>query len=85
MDDKSFNNKYLDIVNQIGSLPKEKRDDLMKLAQETKDNHAKIKASVANLKDSLDSLRLSTKYLTFDLEATKRENEALKRLLKDGN
>jgi hypothetical protein len=83
MDEKIFNNKFLEIVNQLGTLPKDKRADLMKLADETRENHSKIKASVANLKSSLDSLRLSTKYLTFDLEATKRENDALKRLLKD--
>ena len=84
MDDKTFNNKFLKIVDQIGSLPKEKRADLMKLAQETRDNHNKIKTSIETLKGSLDSLRLSTKYMTFDLEATKRENEALKKLLRDG-
>ena len=59
MEDKAFNSKFLKIVNQIGALPKEKREDLMKLADETKENHIKIKASVANLKSSLDSLRLS--------------------------
>lgn len=83
MDEEIFNNKFLEIVNQLGTLPKDKRADLMKLANETRENHSKIKASVAILKSSLDSLRLSTKYLTFDLEATKRENDALKRLLKD--
>jgi hypothetical protein len=83
MDEKIFNNKFLEIVNQLGALPKDKRADLMKLADKTRENHSKIKASVASLKSSLDSLRLSTKYLTFDLEATKRENDALKRLLKD--
>jgi hypothetical protein len=33
------------------------------------------------LEDSLDHLRLAIKYLVFDLEATRRENKALRELL----
>jgi hypothetical protein len=34
--------------------------------------------TVADLQDSLDYLRLSIKYIMFDLEATRRERDALK-------
>ncbi len=37
------------------------------------------------LQTSLDDMRLSVKYLVFDLEATRRENEELRRLLDESN
>jgi len=36
---------------------------------------------VGELQESLDYLRLSVKYLVFDLEATRRENEYLRKLI----
>jgi hypothetical protein len=46
-----------------------------------------MKDLVQNLTESLDYLRLSVKYLVFDLEATRRENKYLRDMLerKDGN
>jgi len=44
----------------------------------------KLKSNIANLQNSLDHLRLAIKYLAFDLEATKRENRMLRRLLEEG-
>ena len=35
------------------------------------------------LQDTLDSLRLNVKYLLFDLEATKKENTALRKKLEE--
>ena len=40
-----------------------------------------MKKTIADLQDSLDYLRLSVKYLVFDLEATRRENQYLRKLL----
>ena len=45
------------------------------------DRRERIRASVTELQESLDYLRLSVKYLVFDLEATRRENTCLKNLL----
>ena len=36
---------------------------------------------MSSLQDSIDFLRLSIKYLIFDLEATRRENEQLRKML----
>ncbi|MCG3129107.1 MAG: hypothetical protein CHACPFDD_04016 [Phycisphaerae bacterium] len=47
----------------------------------TKKRHDDIKRTVNSLQDSIDSLRLSIKYLMFDLEATRRENEYLRKML----
>jgi hypothetical protein len=40
-----------------------------------------MRKTLAELQDSLDHLRLSVKYLVFDLEATRRENQYLRRLI----
>ena len=61
----------------------EQRGRLEQLAQETKDRRERIKASVSELQESLDYLRLSVKYLVFDLEATRRENQYLRKMLEE--
>lgn len=38
----------------------------------------RIRATIRELQGSLDQLRLSVKYLVFDLEATRRENATLR-------
>ncbi|MCB0352649.1 MAG: hypothetical protein KDD64_03965 [Bdellovibrionales bacterium] len=38
----------------------------------------RIRATIRELQGSLDQLRLSVKYLVFDLEATRRENTTLR-------
>ena len=40
------------------------------------------KAKGRSFKESLDHLRLSIKYLLFDLEATRRENECLRNMIR---
>ena len=36
-----------------------------------------------DLQDSMDHLRISVKYILFDLEATRRENQYLRKLLEE--
>jgi hypothetical protein len=43
--------------------------------------HQQLQTTAAALQGSLDSLRVSVKYLIFDLEATRRENASLKQQL----
>lgn len=40
-----------------------------------------MKREMATLEDNLDHVRLAVKYLVFDLEATKRENQLLRDML----
>ena len=42
----------------------------------------KVRTALDNLQSSMDWLRVSVKYLVFDLEATKRDNERLRGLLR---
>lgn len=81
MNEQEFQSKLGDLVQQINGLPADQRERLTALAEEAKDRHSRMKKTVADLQDSLDYLRLSVKYIMFDLEATRRENAYLRKLL----
>lgn len=81
MDERDFQQKLGDLIQQIGGLAPDQKDALSRLAAETKDRHARMKQTVGELQESLDYLRLSIKYVLFDLEATRRENQYLRKLL----
>jgi hypothetical protein len=87
MSDQEFQAKLSDLMQQLEALPSPAREQLQQLATDTRDRHTRMKKTVTELQDSLDYLRLSIKYLVFDLEATRRENQYLRKLLdsKSGN
>jgi hypothetical protein len=70
-----------DAKEREGPVQEGEQGDLLKIAEETKSRHDRMKKTIADLQDSLDYLRLSVKYLVFDLEATRRENQYLRKLL----
>lgn len=81
MNEQEFQNKLGELMSQIDSLPSEERDRLQQIAEQTKDRHSKMRQTIGDLQESLDYLRLSVKYLVFDLEATRRENQYLRKLI----
>ena len=81
MDESAFQSKLSELMNEISTLPSSERDKLTVLAQDTQARHAKLRKTVNDLQESLDYLRLSIKYLVFDLEATRRENGYLRKML----
>ncbi len=81
MHENEFQARLGDLIAQIEKLPSADRAELEKLAAETRDRHDRMKKTVSELQESLDYLRLSVKYLVFDLEATRRENQYLRTLL----
>lgn len=81
MDEVVFQKKLSELMGEISTLPKHERDKLAALASETQERHQKLKKTVHDLQESLDYLRLSIKYLVFDLEATRRENAYLRKML----
>lgn len=83
MNDSVFESKLNELVREIGSLPVPEREKLITLAQQTDSCHKELRKGVGRLQESLDYLRISVKYLVFDLEATKRENAQLRKLLSD--
>ncbi len=81
MTENEFHSRLASLLEQIETLPDAERPKLAQLAQETQARHQKMKKTIGELQDSLDHLRLSVKYLVFDLEATRRENKYLRNLL----
>src|SRR5262249_8761860 len=81
MNEQEFQQKLGDLISQINALPEQQRSPLAQLASETRARHVRMKNAVSDLQESLDYLRLSIKYLVFDLEATRRENDYLRKLI----
>jgi hypothetical protein len=84
MEDSCLNKELRELHNllkKIGSLPTEEQKGVVELNRQTSDVHKGLRENISKLQSSMDYLRIVVKYLAFDLEATKRENEILKRLL----
>ncbi|TVQ62999.1 MAG: transcriptional regulator [Phycisphaerales bacterium] len=85
MTDREFQDKLTQLMDQIEQAPESERARLRDLAAETRDRHTRMRRIIGELQESLDYLRLSVKYLVFDLEATRRENQYLRRMLDTQN
>lgn len=85
MDEQTFQTRFAQLMDRIKELPEVERSRLQQLAEQTKQRRERIQASVSELQESLDYLRLSIKYLVFDLEATRRENAYLRKLVEQAN
>ena len=83
MDETAFEKKLEELVKEIGSIPITQHRKLVLLARKTHETHKKLRKNVSVLQESFDYLRVSIKYLLFDLEATRRENAYLRKLLED--
>ena len=85
MDEQAFQIKLAELMSKIKQLPEQERPTMERLAKDAKKRRERIQASVAELQESLDYLRLTIKYLVFDLEATRRENAYLRKLVEQAN
>jgi len=83
MNEKAFQEKLLDLIEQIKRFPEAKRESIEMLAGELGKKYEDLRNSLVMLQNTLDSLRLNVKYLLFDLEATKKENTALRKKLEE--
>ena len=83
MTEHEFQSKLAELMGEITSLPAAERKKLEQMADETRQRHERLRQTVSNLQESLDYLRLSIKYLVFDLEATRRENGYLRKMLEE--
>ena len=84
MDELTFQRKMQELLNRIKDMPGE-ADPASEASDDRSGRRERIKASVSELQESLDYLRLSVKYLVFDLEATRRENAYLRRMLEQSS
>ena len=83
MNEHELHGKLAELMEEISTLPPTERKKLAKAAGDTRQRHERLRATVSSLQESLDYLRLSIKYLMFDLEATRRENSYLRKMLEE--
>jgi len=83
MDETNFEYKLNELMKEFGGLPDPQHQKLAMLAKQAKESHKQLKKSVDRLQESLDYLRVCIKYQLFDLEATRRENQYLRKLLEE--
>ena len=85
MDESSLQRKMAELIERIRDLPCGSVDAGNITRGDSPTGGANLRSSVEELQESLDYLRLSVKYLVFDLEATRRENTYLRRLVEQAN
>ena len=83
MDENTFQKKMAELIERIGQLPESREASDSNSVETT--GKEELQTSLGELQESLDYLRLSVKYLVFDLEATRRENAYLRRLVEQAN
>jgi len=83
MENSNLEKRLQELVAEFSASKDPKQNKLAELAKQAEDNHKKLQASVDSLQESLDYLRVCIKYQVFDLEATRRENKYLRKLLED--
>jgi len=85
MDETNLEDKLNELVKEFGEAADPQYRKLAKLAQQAKANRKKLENSINSLQESLDYLRVCIKYQVFDLEATRRENAYLRKLLEEND
>jgi hypothetical protein len=81
MNERNIEERMCRLIEKLQTLPKEHRKSLEELCKNEDEERSSVEESVAKLQNSLDYLRLSVKYMVFDLEATRRENVYLRKLV----
>jgi hypothetical protein len=69
----------VDLANAIEQLPLEHRAQLEHLLARVLESTKRRRRILCLVQDALSQLRLDMKYLMFDLEATRRERDELRR------
>lgn len=85
MDEAQLEGQLKELVKEFGGAADSQYRKLAMMAQQAGDDKKKLDKSAGNLQESLDYLRVCIKYQIFDLEATRRENEYLRKILGDNN
>jgi uncharacterized protein YlxW (UPF0749 family) len=85
MDEANLQEKLNELVKEVGGSADLPYCKLAMLARQAQENQKKLENTVNNLQESLDYLRVCIKYQLFDLEATRRENTYLRKILEEKN
>ena len=82
-DEATFKLRLQELIKEIESLP----DPESKLSKDAKTvphtGPQQLAATAKTVDEALDYLRLQIKYVVFDLEATRRENRYLRKMLEN--
>jgi hypothetical protein len=85
MDEAKLVDELNELVKQFGGAGDPTSRRLALLAKQAEDNQKQLQQKVDCLRESLDYLRVCIKYMLLDIEATRRENEYLRKLLQDSD
>ncbi|MHC4073944.1 MAG: hypothetical protein ACYSWW_14855 [Planctomycetota bacterium] len=85
MDETNLEDKLNELVKEFGETADPQHRKLSKFARQAQANRKKLEKSINSLQESLDYLRVCIKYQVFDLEATRRENKYLRKLIEENN
>jgi len=85
MNETNLEDKLNELVREFGDMASPQYKKLAMLAKQAHESHKQLQKSVDSLQESLDYLRICIKYQLFDLEATRRENKYLRKLLEEEN
>jgi hypothetical protein len=83
MDEARLADELNELVKQFGGAADPTSRRLVLLAKQAEDSQKELQQNVDCLRESLDYLRVCIKYLLLDIEATRRENDHLRKLLSD--
>jgi ATP phosphoribosyltransferase regulatory subunit HisZ len=83
VDETNLEDKLNELVREFGEPLDPQRIKLAELAKQAQANRKQLEKSINRLQELLDYLRVCIKYQVFDLEATRRENEYLRKLLEE--
>lgn len=83
MDEAKLENELKELAKEFGGLAKFQHKKLEMLAKDMHNNQERLQKTVDSLRESLDYLRVCIKYQNFDLEATRRENDYLRKLIEE--
>ena len=86
MNEITFEEELNALVREMGTIPApQKKKGLTLLTKKPQDCQKQPGQRINGLQESLDYLRVSIKYVLFDLESTRRENTYLRRMLEENN
>ena len=83
MEEPVSKNDNTDVTNALNSISSLQGKELQELAAQLGSGRKKLGESLTKLQQSLDYLRVMVKYQLFDLEATRRENAQLRKMLEE--
>lgn len=81
MDERTFQSSLAELIDEIGKLPEAPAKKARKVPTKTQELPKDLAVSGKSAAEMVDYLRLQIKYVLFDLEATRRENNYLRKML----